>query len=94
MYIDTLDNVATCMEDIAGGDVVVCSGSGGDQEVVALEPIASGHKIALKPIDLGGPVTKYGEAIGTATVDIRPGEWVHLHNCAEIYAASKEGSPS
>lgn len=94
MYIDISDNVATCIEDIAKDDVVICFGGGGDQKVVAREAIASGHKIALRPITANSAVTKYGEAIGKATVDIRPGEWVHHHNCAEIYVASREGSLS
>jgi altronate hydrolase len=40
----------------------------------------AGHKVAVRPIRDGGPVHKYGQVIGYATTDIRPGDWVHSHN--------------
>jgi altronate hydrolase len=42
--------------------------------------IALGHKIALRRINEGEAVTKYGQIIGFASKDIEPGEWVHVHN--------------
>jgi hypothetical protein len=51
-------------------------------QVVALEPIQAGHKVALGPISNGNDVIKFGVSIGKATRNIRIGEWVHLHNCA------------
>ncbi len=42
--------------------------------------IPAGHKYALKDIDKGEFVIKYGEIIGRATQDIKAGEWVHSHN--------------
>lgn len=92
--INASDNVATCIEDIAEGDVVTCFGGGRALEMVARDAIDSGHKIALEPIGAGGSITKYGQVIGTAMAEIQPGEWVHLHNCAEIYVAAQEGSPN
>ena len=49
------------------------------------EMIALGHKVALKAIRTGEAVVKYGGPIGHATQDIRPGQWVHLHNCASEF---------
>jgi hypothetical protein len=44
------------------------------------EPIAPGHKIALRRIAAGEPVIKYGSPIGTASRDILAGTHVHTHN--------------
>lgn len=44
------------------------------------EQIPAGHKYALCDIPKGEYVIKYGEIIGRATQDIKPGEWVHTHN--------------
>ncbi len=42
--------------------------------------IPTGHKFALRDINAGEYVIKYGEIIGRATADIKMGEWVHSHN--------------
>ncbi len=42
--------------------------------------IPAGHKYALKDINKGEFVIKYGEIIGRASQDIKEGEWVHSHN--------------
>lgn len=44
------------------------------------DKIPAGHKFALKDINKGEPVVKYGEIIGRATCDIKKGDWVHTHN--------------
>ena len=44
--------------------------------------ISAGHKIALRPIEPGQPVRRYGQIIGFATRPIEPGEHVHSHNLA------------
>lgn len=37
---------------------------------------------------------KYGEAIGSASRDIRKGDWVHTHNVKDDYKVlDKEGNP-
>lgn len=48
--------------------------------ITLCEDIERGHKFALKEIKTGDPVIKYGEVIGRAVADIRPGEHVHTHN--------------
>ncbi len=58
------DNVAVALEDISSG----------------AEAVSRGHKIALSDIACGEPVVKYGFPIGSATRDIKAGEWVHTHN--------------
>ena len=48
--------------------------------VTAAETVMRGHKIALGNIPKDTPVIKYGNPIGLAKEDIRPGQWVHVHN--------------
>src|SRR5205814_6659074 len=84
------DNVATALADLAPGSEVESEvpggaqgesqGGGAVQRIAVRAPIAFGHKIALVPIARGEPVVKYGEVIGLATQDIRPGDHVHVHN--------------
>lgn len=42
--------------------------------------IPPGHKVAVKAIRAGQPVRRYNQIIGTAKVDIAPGQHVHTHN--------------
>jgi hypothetical protein len=78
--VDAADNVATMLEDVERGPVMIY-GTDLPQIVDAPAPVALGHKLALARVDPGEPVVKYGVAIGLATAPIMPGEWVHLHNC-------------
>lgn len=80
------DNVATLLTDTQPGAVAV-RGEASRREIAATEPIRMGHKIALREIETGDAVVKYGVAIGAATRRIAPGEWVHLHNCRSCYDA-------
>lgn len=68
-------------------------------EVVTLEAIPSGHKIATRAICQGETVIKYGQVIGRASRDIAPGEQVHLQNLAMLDSAvshefAVEGGPT
>jgi altronate hydrolase len=44
--------------------------------------IAAGHKLALRGLETGQAVRRYGQVIGFATRQIAPGEHVHSHNLA------------
>lgn len=78
------DNVAVLREDCEAGALM---GDG----IVASEAIASGHKIALRPIAEGRTVFKYGQPIGAASKDIAQGDHVHAHNVsARINTARAE----
>ena len=68
------DNVTTLL-DFKVGDPLTQDG------LRLASPIPFGHKVALRPIQAGQPVLKYGVAIGTATQDIETGAHVHVHNC-------------
>jgi (2R)-sulfolactate sulfo-lyase subunit alpha len=48
--------------------------------MVARDPIALGHKIALTDIKAGDTIVKYGHDIGKAVADIAKGQHAHVHN--------------
>ena len=50
--------------------------------VVTTGLVPRGHKVATRAAPAGSRVLKYGQAIGTASADIAPGEHVHTHNLA------------
>jgi altronate dehydratase len=54
-----------------------------------VEPIAPGHKIAIRSIHSGERVIKYGEVIGRATQPIAGGAWVHVHNFVSDFQGSE-----
>ncbi len=70
------DNVVTCLTDLAKGDVVEAGG----QKITAAQNVAIFHKIAATNIKKGELCYKYGQIIGRAMNDIKPGEHVHVHN--------------
>jgi SAF domain-containing protein len=74
------DNVATLLRDVAAGETVIVRAPAGLVEVIARDPIALGHKIALCDLAAGARILKYGECIGEATGPVARGEWVHTHN--------------
>ncbi len=80
MIIDPQDDVAVAIEPIRKGDTVVYLREGTEQSLTAVQDIPIYHKIAVRGIAAGGPVVKYGEHIGIAACEIRPGEHVHVHN--------------
>jgi altronate dehydratase len=78
IVISAADNVGTALEPIAAGRTITAGAS----TITAAEPIPRGHKIALRAIRAGDVVMKYGNAIGTASLDIAAGAHVHTHNVA------------
>ena len=46
----------------------------------ALDPVPLGHKIALKDIQSGDTILKYGHDVGRAVSAIGKGHHVHVHN--------------
>jgi len=78
------DNVATMLEDGPAGAVSVL-GQGGESQIVTVEPIQLGHKVALREISPGEAIVKYGVTIGRASQAIPRGAWVHLHNCCSDF---------
>jgi hypothetical protein len=56
-----------------------------DKVISLNHDIAMGHKFALRPIQRGDLVIKYGQVIGRATQSIAEGDWIHVHNIRSVY---------
>lgn len=61
---------------LSAGCVVRVAGS----EIVLLDPVPAGHKVALRVIETDAVVMRYGQPIGWAIRRIEPGAHVHTHN--------------
>lgn len=72
IIINSKDNVAVCLRDFKKGEEV--------NGVLLLEDIPQAHKVALKDINEGEDIIKYGYPIGHATKAIKKGEHVHVSN--------------
>lgn len=71
------DDVAIAKSSLAAGTELQ---RGSDADITLRQVIISGHKFALRGIDAGEAVRRYGQIIGFATAAIAPGEHVHVHN--------------
>lgn len=74
------DDVATALVDLAAGRAVRLPACAGARDVRLVEPIAIGHKFAVRDLGAGLRIRKYGEAIGRLTADVPAGARVHDHN--------------
>ncbi len=74
------DDVAIATNDLQADTELHWEEERAQREITLRQPISSGHKIALGEIHAYGPVRRYGQVIGFATRNIRPGEHVHTHN--------------
>ena len=75
VVINPADSVAIALRAISAGDPII-------DGVLAAEPVAPGHKIAIRAIRCGEPVLRYGQIIGFASTDISIGQHIHTHNLA------------
>lgn len=74
--INPNDNVVVALQELKEGASI----SDKDLEIELLADIKPGHKIAIKDIEKGQHIIKYGYPIGYAIEDIKKGQWVHTHN--------------
>lgn len=84
--INEIDNVLVALKKIKAGTIVPDN----DLEIILQEDILPGHKIAIKDIEKGDNIVKYGNPIGHAIKDIGQGEWVHSHNLKTNLSGSLE----
>lgn len=63
IIINPIDNVAVCLRPFSKGEVI--------EGVTLLEDIPQAHKVALKDINEGEDIIKYGNPIGHATAFIQ-----------------------
>ncbi len=69
------DTVVVAVQDAPAGTPVAGN-------ILTREAIIRGHKVAVSAIRAGEYVMKFGQPIGRATEDIKPGQHVHTHNLA------------
>jgi len=82
LQVNAKDNVATVFENgvTTGQTIEVHDKLGNSTPMNVLSDIPYGHKIALKDIQVGESIVKYGEQIGVASREIQRGEHVHVQN--------------
>jgi (2R)-sulfolactate sulfo-lyase subunit alpha len=80
------DFVGVATDDIAKDEeiVAVYMDDGKQTSIRSREEIPLGHKIALRNVKEGEKVIEYGEVIGKATLNISPGDHVHVHNLKSL----------
>jgi altronate hydrolase len=76
IHLNAADNIAVARVPLSPGQELridsVC--------IAVRDLVPAGHKIALKPLQPGEMVRRYGQAIGRAKQRIEPGQHVHTHN--------------
>lgn len=78
--INSKDNVVTLVMDVKKGEEVIVKFKKKEEKYIVNENIPFGHKIAVKNINTGDDVIKFGCKIGEAYKNIITGDWVHIHN--------------
>lgn len=86
LLIDINDNVATLLDESFPNDKIQVKTKEGKifDQIILIEQVKAGHKIALRDLDAGEIVIKYGETIGKTTKKIPRGAWVHVHNVKSL----------
>jgi len=82
VVLNSKDSVATALTDLEAGEVLEVEVDKGAVSVTLVDSIPFGHKFSLTDIKSDSAIMKYGEIIGKATTDIKPGQHVHVHNVA------------
>ena len=90
LRIDPQDNVVVALSDLPGGTRLALADSAPDLDVVSVDAVPFGHKIAIVAIQQGGSVIKYGASIGLASQDVSPGQHVHVHNLSSVRGAANQ----
>jgi altronate dehydratase small subunit len=75
------DNIAVATAELPAGTERQVGG----HKVELESNVEVGHKFAIRSIESGELIFKYGAPIGVATRKIEPGEYVHTHNMTSDY---------
>jgi len=86
IIMNEADNCSTSLEDLPEGTAI----TGGGIDLILNQAISLGHKFALKDIQKGENIIKYGQIIGTAIKKINRGDWIHTHNIKSAYLEGEE----
>ncbi|MEY8828668.1 UxaA family hydrolase [Sedimentitalea sp. XS_ASV28] len=84
LLLSDTDNVLVALGPVDAGPNPVSDGTFVDVK----QPVTLGQKIARVAIARGEKIRKYGVPIGSASVDISPGDHVHVHNIQSDYTAT------
>ena len=84
VILNDADTVATSLAPLAARSRIEVELDGERRAITVLDPIPFGHKLAIRHMEPGGDVLKYGEVIGRASKAIEPGRWVHVHNVESV----------
>ncbi len=68
------DDVVITRQQLVSGSVLA------EENLTVSGLIPPGHKVAVRDVQAGAPVRRYGQIIGFATQAIRRGQHVHVHN--------------
>ncbi len=74
--INANDNVVIALRNFTSGETIFVEGDG----ITLINDIERGHKIALRDINIGEDIIKYGYPIAVAYASIKKGEHVHVQN--------------
>lgn len=74
------DNVATAVQDLKSGQQATVRIEREINKIPIGEDIPYGHKFAVRLISKGEEILKYGEVIGRAMTEIKPGCHAHVQN--------------
>jgi len=84
ILIKEADNVATALRDIQPGEKTTVGVGETRREIRIQGAVPYGHKFAVKHIEKGEDIIKYGEVIGRATDDILLGAHAHIQNIESL----------
>lgn len=87
VVLNSKDNIGVALANLEKGEVLDLEGGCVKLE----EQILYQHKFSIQNIAQREKVIKWGEVIGEATADIKPGHHVHIHNMKGL-RARKEGN--
>jgi altronate hydrolase len=76
ILIHATDNVVIALQSLDAGTVLPLDG----EQIILVNCVDKGAKIARNAMDRGDLVIKYGSPIGVLTADVAKGEWIHTHN--------------
>jgi len=80
------DNVGIIKEAMKKGREILIADGESENMIKVREDIPFGFKIAIQDIKRNDIVYKYGEPIGIASMDIKKGTMVHVHNMEGLRA--------
>jgi (2R)-sulfolactate sulfo-lyase subunit alpha len=80
---DTVDNVGVVVvEGLSAGTDMLCviTQDDSDFRLTVGADVPIGHKVALKDLEVGDTVIKYGQDIGRIVAAVKKGDHVHVQN--------------